>query len=355
MSNVTGGTEDTEKQISFADLQGVANEADSDGSVTAFVVKAVSTGTLKIGTSAGTATAWNASTNATVDATRLAFWTPASNANGNLNAFTVVAKDDGGAESVTPVQVVVETAAVNDAPTDIALSSSSLNQSAATAAVTIGTLSGTDPENDTLTFTLVSGANDTDNGKFTIDGTTLKIGGDALAAGSYSIRVRATDNGTGNLTYEEVFSITVADNVAPILSSSTPADNATGIAPSANLSITFDETIVAGTGNITLYNVSTGATVETFNIATGVGSAGGTASISGSTLTLNPFANLAEATQYAIQIANTAIKDAANNTFAGIANNTTLNFTTGISDSAAPVLQSIQRTAAENTNAATLT
>jgi len=117
ISNVTGGTEDTQQEITFAALTGLADEADSDGTVDAFVVKVVSTGTLKIGAAAGTATAWDADTNAVVDIIHNAYWTPASNANGNLNAFTVVAKDDFGAESITPVQVVVATAAVNDAPT----------------------------------------------------------------------------------------------------------------------------------------------------------------------------------------------------------------------------------------------
>lgn len=116
ISNITGGTEDTEKEISFSNLTAAADEADADGSVTGFVVKAVTTGTLKIGATAGAATAWAAGSNDTIDATNKAFWTPASNANGNLNAFTVVAKDDANAVSVSAVQVVVEAAAVNDAP-----------------------------------------------------------------------------------------------------------------------------------------------------------------------------------------------------------------------------------------------
>ena len=106
----------TEVQITFAEFQAQGTEADVDGTVTAFVVKAVSTGTLKIGTSAGTATAWAAETNDTVDVTRQAYWTPATNASGTLNAFTAVAKDDRGAESATPVQAQVAVTAVNSAP-----------------------------------------------------------------------------------------------------------------------------------------------------------------------------------------------------------------------------------------------
>ncbi|MBV5309133.1 hypothetical protein, partial [Chromatium okenii] len=117
LSNITGGTEDTAKEITLDDLKAVGDEADSDGTVTGFVVQAVSTGTLKIGTSAGSATDFHASTNATIDSTHFAYWTPAQNANGNLNAFTVVAKDNGGAVSATPVQYVVTVSAVNDIPT----------------------------------------------------------------------------------------------------------------------------------------------------------------------------------------------------------------------------------------------
>ena len=61
--------------------------------------------------------AWNATTNATVDATYKAYWTPVPNANGTLNAFTAVAKDNNGAESSTAIMATVTVAAVNDAPT----------------------------------------------------------------------------------------------------------------------------------------------------------------------------------------------------------------------------------------------
>jgi hypothetical protein len=109
--------EDTQTPVTFANLQAQGNEADVDGTVTAFVVKAVSTGTLSIGADAGSATAWAVGTNDVVDGTHIAFWTPGANANGALNAFTVVARDDGAASSLTPVQVKVSVTPVNDAPT----------------------------------------------------------------------------------------------------------------------------------------------------------------------------------------------------------------------------------------------
>ena len=106
--------EDTAVSISFAELIGKGNEADVDGSVKSFVVKAISSGTLKIGSSAATATAWNATTNNAIDGSKFAFWTPAANANGTLNAFTVVAKDNSGAVSATAVQAKVAVTAVRD-------------------------------------------------------------------------------------------------------------------------------------------------------------------------------------------------------------------------------------------------
>ena len=108
--------EDTQVEITFADLAAQGNEADVDGTVTAFVVQSVSSGTLKIGTDAGSATAFAAGSNDTIDATNKAFWTPAQDANGTLDAFAVVAQDDSGATSTTPVTAQVSVTAVNDPP-----------------------------------------------------------------------------------------------------------------------------------------------------------------------------------------------------------------------------------------------
>ncbi|MFZ4526110.1 MAG: Ig-like domain-containing protein [Chlorobium sp.] len=104
---VANGAENQSLEITFNTLLAQGNEADADGSVTAFVVNAVSTGTLTLGTSASSATAWNATTNSIIDATHQAYWTPASTANGDLNAFTVVARDNNGAASATSVQTLV--------------------------------------------------------------------------------------------------------------------------------------------------------------------------------------------------------------------------------------------------------
>ena len=119
------------------------NEADADGTVTGFVIKAVSTGTLLIGASAGSATAWNASTNSTIDATHQAYWTPAANTNGTLNAFTSVAKDNGGLESATAIQAKVAVTQVIDAPTGtVTITGSATQNQVLTATNTLADVDG---------------------------------------------------------------------------------------------------------------------------------------------------------------------------------------------------------------------
>lgn len=99
--------ENTEVEITFADLKNAGNEADTDGTVDAFIIKAVSTGSLKIGANAGSATAFNATTNKTVNASNNAYWTPALNVAGLQNAFTTTVLDNDLLESSSPVQATI--------------------------------------------------------------------------------------------------------------------------------------------------------------------------------------------------------------------------------------------------------
>ena len=113
---VAGTTsEDTETKITFVDLLAQGDAADADGVVEAFVVKSPN-GTLRIGSDAATASAWDAFANNTIDATHHAWWRPAANANGTLDAFSVVARDNDGAESITAVNATAEVTPVQDAP-----------------------------------------------------------------------------------------------------------------------------------------------------------------------------------------------------------------------------------------------
>ncbi|WP_169735723.1 beta strand repeat-containing protein [Intrasporangium oryzae] len=108
------------------------------------------------------------------------------------------------------------TVSPNAAPTDLALSNAAVaeNQPVGT---TVGTLSTTDPDaGDTFTYSLVSGAGDTDNGSFSISGDTLATAAsfDFETKNSYSVRIQTKDS-AGN-TFAKSFTITVTDvNEAP--------------------------------------------------------------------------------------------------------------------------------------------
>ncbi len=97
-----------EIELTLAEFQAQADEADNeDGTVSRFVIKAVSSGSLKIGASSGTASIFSIGTNDTVDAANNAYWTPANSASGEVNAFTVVAEDSDNAESISAIQATV--------------------------------------------------------------------------------------------------------------------------------------------------------------------------------------------------------------------------------------------------------
>ena len=123
--------------------------------------------------------------------------------------------------------------------------------------------------------------------------------------------------------------------LGPTIASSTPADGATAVATDGNIEITFSENIVFGTGSIQVIDVTDGSNSFTIDAA----SPGTQASISGKVLTINPSSDLDDSSNYAIQIAATAIDDTNGKDFAGITNNTTLDFTTA--DETAPTVTDV--------------
>ena len=116
----------------------------------------------------------------------------------------------------TEKQFTITVNNVNETPYGISLSNTSQVENTVTG-TTIGTFSTSDVDSgDTFTYSLVSGVGDTDNGSFTISGTSLKNGivFNYESKSSYSIRVRSTD--AGGLYYEDTFTITVTNqNEAP--------------------------------------------------------------------------------------------------------------------------------------------
>lgn len=251
--------EDTQVEITFAEMQAQGDEADSDGTVDGFIIKAVSTGTLKIGADANSATAWATSTNDTVDATNNAYWTPDTDANGTLNAFTAVAVDDAAGESSPPVQAQVDVTAVNDPPA-IATNTGSTLSEGGTDTVATSELNEGDPDDSGtgLTYTVttapangslwvdVDSSGAIDNGEsalassdtFTqqdIDDNKLKYQHDNSETTTDSFVFDLADGGEDGATpvIGETFNFTVtAVNNAPVISNldATPAFTEAGTA-----------------------------------------------------------------------------------------------------------------------------
>jgi hypothetical protein len=72
---------------------------------------------------------------------------------------------------------------------------------------------------------------------------------------------------------------------APTITETVP-DSGVDLTASGAIAVTLDHFVQAGTGTVTVYNETDGAAVETFNVATRVGSEGGSVVISGTRMTL---------------------------------------------------------------------
>src|SRR5205807_1521387 len=145
------------------------------------------------------------------------------------SSYSIRVKTDDGNGGTFEKVFTISVTDVNEAPTDLGLSPSSVAENSPLG-TTVGNLSSTDPESgDTHTYSLVSGTGSTDNASFTINGSTLQTAAPLPYTTRFrpSIRVH-TDDGHGG-TFDKVFTITVNDkNDAPTdiaLSNSSVAEN----------------------------------------------------------------------------------------------------------------------------------
>ena len=120
----------------------------------------------------------------------------------------------------------------------------------------------------------------------------------------YAVAVKdATNSAVASASY-------TIDVTAPTLSSSTPANNATNIATSGNIVLTFSE-------NVSINDASK------FTLSGGTLNTAG-ATVSGAAVTI-PYSGLTEGTEYTFSTAAGAVKDGANNTSAALSD---ITFTT---------------------------
>ncbi|MBI4090459.1 MAG: Ig-like domain-containing protein [Candidatus Komeilibacteria bacterium] len=186
---------------------------------------------------------------------------------------------------------------------------------------TSGTADGSSPHTCTLKGTaLNTGAHSNIDMSDTTNGCTSA---QSLVSGTvYTFAFDATDAAGNAATQVSNTSVTF-DNTAPTVSTLSPADNATGVSTTTNLIMTFSETVNVNTGNVVIKKTSDNSTVETIDITSGQVTGTGT-----DTITVNPSVTLADGTEYYVQVDAGALRDAAQNNYAGIADTTSWSFTT---------------------------
>ncbi len=176
----------------------------------------------------------------------------------------------------------------------------------------------------------------TSNGLPTITGpfaSTLHNGDSGSSAGNAGYAMVPT---AGSANYTWTVSAPSSDNnalaafvpasAAPVILTTSPADNATDVLVDANFVANFSEPVVMGTGTVTLKRTSDNSTVESFDAASSQRLV-----FSGQTLTIDPTYDLGSGVGYHALIDSTAIVDTSGgHAFAGISSSTAWNFTTAV-------------------------
>jgi len=142
----------------------------------------------------------------------------------------------------------------------------------------------------------------------------------SLPEGKKTITATATDLAGNTSTISNALEIII--DLSLSIGSTSPVDDASGILPNVNLSVTFDKNVVKGTGNIIIKQSSDNTVIETIDVS------GDNVTVNGSTVTINPVGSLPTNTELYVNIDEGAFKNEAGAAFAGISANTSWTFTT---------------------------
>ncbi|TDO19066.1 MBG domain-containing protein [Pedobacter duraquae] len=153
--------------------------------------------------------------------------------------------------------------------------------------------------------------------------------------GDHPVVINVTD---GKANVQQAFTITVTDPNPPTVTAYSPLNNAIDVPLAQNLVLTFNETVVKGTGNIVIKNVANDAVVETIDVTSNK-----VTITNNNIVTIDPAADLAASGNYYITIDAGALKDASANNYAGITAKTAFTFKTILNQS--PVFSSTAVTA----------
>jgi hypothetical protein len=202
-------TDINENNLAPTDIALSANTIAENGAVNAFVAKlsatdadASDTHTFRLLNDSVDNASFKISNDSLFVKTALDYETKAS--------YDIVVEANDGNLGLLKKKITITVTNVNEAPTAIALSNSSVVENKANELV--GELSVTDQDTTAATYTyaLVAGTGDTNNANFAISNDTLttKVALDFETAPTQSIRVKVTDD---TVSFEAVLSITVTD------------------------------------------------------------------------------------------------------------------------------------------------
>jgi arylsulfatase A-like enzyme/methionine-rich copper-binding protein CopC len=163
----------------------------------------------------------------------------------------------------------------------------------------------------------------------TISGAVLTIDppADLVAGESYYLQIEPaaiddlSGNNFGGITDATSWNFT-ADGTAPSVSSMDPSNGSANVLPTSSLSLTFDEAVQPGAGNITIHLASDGSVVETIGVTSG------DVTVSGANVTIDPPAGLLLDTAYYVNIPGGAFSDLSGNAWPGLSGATAWAFTT---------------------------
>ncbi|ETT73028.1 hypothetical protein C173_13312 [Paenibacillus sp. FSL R7-277] len=144
------------------------------------------------------------------------------------------------------------------------------------------------------------------------------------------------DNPYVGISYNDTWTFTTAeapDTTPPVVSSYYPADGAKNVEIGTNLTLTFNEDVQKGEGEIEIYSDIINAPMASIPVTSDI------VTIDGKVVTINPEDDLDYGRNYYVQIDNGTFTDMSGNSYAGITNNTTWRFsTTSEPDTTAPIV-----------------
>ncbi|WP_442497499.1 Ig-like domain-containing protein [Methylobacter sp. sgz302048] len=184
--------------------------------------------------------------------------------------------------------------------------------------------------------TYSSSWSDSNGGSGSSESTYTYDAGGQFIGNTYSDGITTTWYDSNGQIIDQVSS----DETAPTLQFTTPQDDALDVAVNSDITLTFDESIKAGSGNIVisdgLGDVRTIDVNDGSQVSFGFSKNGTT-----NTVTINPAEDLLTDSNYFVQLDAGVVTDLVGNAFAGVSDETTLNFVTAPLDTVAPTLQSI--------------